>query len=193
METTKILGQEINALSAINAEYATTATTATSASYAPSNSNPKLLAFTGITGSNSVSNSVTICHSVLLPANTLGTNNILQLVLRMIRVTNTAGQVFGRIYVNTSNSLTGATLISPAFTMNGGGTQNIGYCERNYSYNGTSLVTYISSTLASDYSTGTIQTTTFNRTVNQYILFTIQSNTATDVSNIDLYKVFLYA
>jgi hypothetical protein len=77
--------------------------------------------------------------------------------------------------------------------MNGGGAQNIGYCERNYSYNGTSLVTYISSTLASDYSTGTIQTTTFNRTVNQYILFTIQSNTATDVSNIDLYKVFLYA
>ena len=191
MATTTILGQEINALRTISASYATTATTATSASFAPSN--PKLLSFTGITGSNSVSNSVTICHSVLLPANTLGTNNILQLVLRMIRVTNTAGQVFARIYVNTSNSLTGATLISPAFTMNGGGAQNIGYCERNYSYNGTSLVTYISSTLASDYSTGTIQTTTFNRTVNQYILFTIQSNTATDVSNIDLYKVFLYA
>ena len=195
---TKILGLEITALSASYASTAqtvlgsvTSASYAVSASYAPSN--PKLLSFTGITGSNSVSNSVTICHSVLLPANTLGTNNILQLVLRMIRVTNTAGQVFARIYVNTSNSLTGATLISPAFTMNGGGAQNIGYCERNYSYNGTSLVTYISSTLASDYSTGTIQTTTFNRTVNQYILFTIQSNTATDVSNIDLYKVFLYA
>jgi hypothetical protein len=202
MATTKILGQEITALNAVTASLAETAQTvlgsvtsasyAVSASYAPSNSNPKLLSFTGITGSNSVSNSVTICHSVLLPANTLGTNNILQLVLRMKRITNTAGQVFGRIYVNTSNSLTGATLISPAFTINGGGAQNMGYCERNYSYNGTSLTTYVS-TLASDYSVGTIQTTTFNKTVNQYILFTIQSNTATDVSNIDLYKVFLYA
>ena len=193
MATTKILGLEITALSASYAEYATTATTATtatSASFAPSN--PKLLAFTGITGSNSVSNSVTICHSVLLPANTLGTNNILQLVLRTIRITNTAGQVYGRIYVNTSNSLTGATLISPALTINSGGAQNIGYFERNYSYTGTSLVTCVSSVF-SDYTTGTIQTTTFNRTVNQYILFTIQSNTATDVSNIDLYKVFLYA
>ena len=166
------------------------ATQALSASFAPSN--PKLLSFTGITGSNSVSNSVTICHSVLLPANTLGTNNILQLVLRIKRITNTAGQVFARIYVNTSNSLSGATLISPAFTINGGGAQNMAYCERNYSYDGTTLTTYVSTTL-SDYSTGTIQTTTFNRTVNQYILFTIQSNTATDVSNIDLYKVFLYA
>ena len=153
MATTKILGQEINALRTTSASYATTATTATSASYATTAttatsasfapSNPKLLSFTGITGSNSVSNSVTICHSVLLPANTLGTNNILQLVLRMIRVTNTAGQVFARIYVNTSNSLTGATLITPAFTMNGGGAQNIGYCERHYSYNGTTLTTYV--------------------------------------------------
>jgi hypothetical protein len=202
MATTKILGQEITALNAATASFAETAQTvlgsvtsasyAVSASYAPLNSNPKLLSFTGITGSNSVSNSVTICHSVLLPANTLGTNNILQLVLRMIRITNTAGQVFARIYINTSNSLTGATLISPAFTMNGGGAQNIGYCERHYSYNGTSLTTYVN-TAFSEYTTGTIQTTTFNRTVNQYILFTIQSNTATDVSNIDLYKVFLYA
>jgi hypothetical protein len=193
MATTKILGLEITAATASYAVTATSAsysTTATSASYAPSN--PRLLSFTGITGSNSVSNSVTICHSVLLPANTLGTNNILQLILRTIRITNTAGQVFGRIYVNTSNSLTGATLISPAFTINGGGAQNIGYCERNYSYNGTSLVTCVSTNF-SDYTTGTIQTTTFNRAVNQYILFTIQSNTATDVSNIDLYKVFLYA
>jgi hypothetical protein len=202
MATTKILGQEITALNAATASFAETAQTvlgsvtsasyAVSASYAPSNSNPKLLSFTGITGSNSVSNSVTICHSVLLPANTLGTNNILQLVLRMKRITNTAGQVFARIYVNTSNSLTGASLISPAFTINGGGAQNMGYCERNYSYDGTTLTTYVSTTF-SDYSIGTIQTTTFNRTVNQYILFTIQSNTATDVSNIDLYKVFLYA
>jgi len=187
---TKILGLEINALSAVTATSASYSTTATSASYAPSN--PRLLSFTGITGSNSVSNSVTICHSVLLPANTLGTNNILQLILRMIRITNTAGQVFGRIYVNTSNSLTGATLISPALTINAGGAQNIGYFERNYSYNGTSLVTGVSTNF-SDYTHGTIQTTTFNRAVNQYILFTIQSNTATDVSNIDLYKVFLYA
>jgi hypothetical protein len=38
----------------------------------------------------------------------------------------------------------------------------------------------------------TIQTTAFNRTVNQYILFTIQCQNIADVANIDMYKVFAY-
>jgi hypothetical protein len=152
---------------------------------------PRLLGWSGILGTPTTGVSVTICHSLLIPANTLNTNNILQLVFRMYRQSGNLGQMYGRIYTNTTNSLTGATLISSIFTMNGGGTQYIGYCERNYSYDGTSLRNMVGTTF-SEYTTGAIQTTAFNRTVNQYILFTMQAQNAGDIANVDLFKVFAY-
>jgi hypothetical protein len=109
----------------------------------------------------------------------------------MHRQSGNLGQMYGRIYSNTTNSLTGATLISSIFTMNGGGTAYLGYCERNYSYDGTSLRTMVGTT-QSEYTVGAIQTTTFNRTSNQYILFTMQCQNVTDVANVDLFKVFAY-
>ena len=115
---------------------------------------PKLLGYSGILGTPSVTNTVTISHSLLVPANTLNSNNILQLVFRMYRQTSNLGQIYGRIYTNTTNSLTGASLISGVFTMNGGGSNYVGYCERNYSYDGTSLRTMVGTTF-SEYTTGT--------------------------------------
>jgi len=97
------------------------------------NIGPRLIGWSGILGTPTTGTAVGICHSILIPANTLGTNNILQLVFRMYRQSGNAGQLYGRIYSNTTNSLSGATLISNIFTMNGGGVQFIGYCERNYS------------------------------------------------------------
>ena len=152
---------------------------------------PSLMGWSGILGTPTTGTAVTICHSLLIPANTLNTNNILQLVFRMYRQSGNLGQMYGRIYTNTTNSLTGATLISSIFTMNGGGTQFIGYCERNYSYDGTSLRTMVGTTY-SEYTNGNIQTTAFNRTVNQYILFTMQAQNAGDIANVDLFKVFAY-
>jgi hypothetical protein len=155
------------------------------------NIGPRLMGWSGILGTPTTGTAVTISHSLLIPANTLNSNNILQLVFRMYRQSGNIGQMYGRIYTNTTNSLTGATLISGIFTMNGGGTQFIGYCERNYSYDGTSLRTMVGTTF-SEYTTGNIQTTAFNRTVNQYILFTMQAQNAADIANIDLFKVFAY-
>jgi len=152
---------------------------------------PRLLGWSGILGTPTTGTAVTICHSLLIPANTLNSNNILQLVFRMYRQSGNTGQMYGRIYVNTTNSLTGALLIGGIFTMNGGGTQFIGYCERNYSYDGTSLRTMVGTTY-SEYTTGNIQTTAFNRTVNQYILFTMQAQSAAEIANVDLFKVFAY-
>lgn len=152
---------------------------------------PKLLGYSGILGTPTTLNIVTICHSLLIPANTFSLNNILQLVFRMYRQSGNLGQLYGRIYSNTTNSLTGATLISNIYTMNGGGTAFLGYCERNYSYDGTSLRTMVGST-QSEYTVGAIQTTTFNRTSNQYILFTMQCQNTSDVANVDLFKVFAY-
>jgi hypothetical protein len=152
---------------------------------------PKLLGYSGILGTPTTLNIVTICHSLLIPANTFSLNNILQLVFRMYRQSGNLGQMYGRIYSNTTNTLTGATLISNVYTMNGGGTAYLGYCERNYSYDGTSLRTMVGTT-QSEYTVGAIQTTTFNRTSNQYILFTMQCQNVADVANVDLFKVFAY-
>ncbi len=154
-------------------------------------SNPVLLGFSGVTGTNTSRNSVTICHSLLIPANTLGTNNILQVVFRMMRVSGNTGQMYGRIYLNTTNSLTGATLFNTTFTMNGGSTQYLGYVERNFSYNGTNLTSYQNNAY-SEYTVGNILNVPFNRSVDNYILFTMQSQQVADVANINLFKVFLY-
>lgn len=167
--------------------------TAASASYATeaANVNPRLLGFSGITGSNTTSTSVTTCHSLLIPANTLGTNNILQVVFRMFRANGNVGQLYGRIYFNTTNSLTGATVFNTIFTMNGGSTQYLGYVERNFSYDGTTLTSY-SNTAYSEYTTGNTQTVSLNKAVDNYILLTMQAQNSADTGNINLYKVFLY-
>ena len=154
-------------------------------------SNFKLLGFSGILGTNTTGTTMTICHSLLIPANTLGTNNILQLIFRMYRVSGNLGQLYGRIYFNTTNSLTGATLFNTLFTMNGGGTQYSGYVERNFSYNGTNLTSY-SNTAFSDYTTGNILNVAFNKSVDNYVIFAMQCQNAGDVANINLFKVFAY-
>ena len=154
-------------------------------------SNPVLLGFSGVTGTPTTGNAVTISHSLLIPANTLGTNNILQVVFRMMRVSGNTGQMYGRIYFNTTNSLTGATLFNTIFTMNGGGTQFLGYVERNFGYNGTNLTSYLNPAY-SEYTTGNILNVTFNRTVDNYILLTMQCQGVTETANINLFKVFAY-
>jgi len=186
----QINGLSLAATSATLATSATSASYATTAAYAQA-SNPRLLGFSGVIGSNTTSTSVTTCHSLLIPANTLSTNNILQLVFRMFRQSGNVGQLYGRIYFNTTNSLTGATVFNTAFTMNGGSTQYLGYVERNFSYNGTTLTSY-SNAAFSEYTTGNTQTVNLNRTVDNYILFTMQAQNSADTGNINLYKAFLY-
>ena len=153
--------------------------------------NPKLLGFSGKIGTQTSGTAVTICHSVLIPANTLTTNSILQIVFRMYRQNGNVGQMYGRIYFNTSNSLTGASLFNTTFTMNGGGTQYLGLVERNLSYNGTTLIGY-SNVAFSEFTTGTALTTALNRTVDNYVLLTMACQNSADIANIDIVKVFAY-
>jgi hypothetical protein len=153
--------------------------------------NPRLLGFSGVLGTQTSGTAVTICHSVLIPANTLTTNSILQIVFRMYRQNGNVGQMYGRIYFNTSNSLTGASLFNTTFTMNGGGTQYLGLVERNLSYNGTTLIGY-SNVAFSEFTTGTALTNSLNRTVDNYVLLTMACQNSADIANIDIVKVFAY-
>ena len=152
--------------------------------------NPRLLGFRGNTGSVA-GTAITVCHYIPIPANTLTTNSILQVMFRMYRVNGNLGQVYGRIYFNTTFNLTGATLYNTTFTMNSGGAAAIGYVERNFSYNGSTLTSY-SNTAFSDYTFGPMLLNSLNRTVDNYILFTMQCQNAADTANIDLVKVFAY-
>jgi len=172
----------------------TSGTSGTNGSSGTSGSNGlmRLLAFSGTTGTPTPgTNTVTTTYSVLIPANTLSSNNILQLVWRMYRVTGNAGQMSSRIYKNTTNSQVGATQIGSTLTMNGGSTQFLGYSERNFSYNGTDITTFVNTTF-SEYTTGSVQSTSFNNAVDNYILFTMQASTSLEIANMDLMKVFIY-
>ncbi len=155
------------------------------------NIGPKLLGWSGGLGTTTSGTAITVCHSLLIPANTLSLNNILEVQFRMFRQSGNLGQLYGRIYFNTTNTLTGATLFNTTFTMNGGGSQYVGLVERNFGYNGTVLSSY-SNTAFSDYTTGVALNVSFNYAVNNYILFTMQCQNAGDVANINLYKVFAY-
>ena len=154
--------------------------------------NPKLLAFSGKIGTPTTSTNITVCHSVLIPANTFTNNNILQVVFRMLRQSGNVGQMYGRIYFNTANTLTGATLFNTNFTMNGGGTNFLGLVERNFSYDGTNLTSYSNSAF-SDYTTGAVVNIPFNATVDNYVLLTMLCQNGADVANINLFKIFSYA
>ena len=154
--------------------------------------NPRLLSFSGISGTSTTSNVITICHSVLIPANTFSSNNILQVVFRMLRQSGNLGQMYGRIYFNTANTLTGATLFNTTFTMSGGSSQYLGYVERHFSYDGTNLTSY-SNNAFSEYTTGAVVNVPFNATVDNYVLLTMQCQNLADVANINLFKIFTYA
>ena len=154
--------------------------------------NPRLLSFSGISGTSTTSNVITICHSVLIPANTFTNNNILQVIFRMFRQSGNLGQMYGRIYFNTANTLTGATLFNTTFTMSGGSSQYLGYCERHFSYDGTNLTSY-SNAAFSEYTVGNVLNVPFDATIDNYVLLTMQCQNAADVANINLFKIFTYA
>lgn len=154
-------------------------------------SNPQLLAFSGITGTQTTTNVITICHSVLIPANTFTNNNILQVIFRMFRQSGNLGQMYGRIYFNTANTLTGATLFNTTFTMSGGSSQYLGYVERNFSYDGTNLTSY-SNNAFSEYTTGAVLNVAFNASVDNYVLLTMQCQNTADIANINLFKIYGY-
>ena len=99
--------------------------------------------------------------------------------------------MYGRIYFNTANTLTGATLFNTSFTMSGGSSQYLGYVERHFSYDGTNLTSY-SNNAFSEYTTGAVVNVPFNATVDNYVLLTMQCQNLNDIANINLFKILAY-
>ena len=125
-------------------------------------------------------NSIPPSQSNLIPANTIAVGDILRFITQLTK-TGTAGIYTTRIYVNTSNSLSGATLI--ATRANGAGTDLCTIIGRAFSVQ-SSTVTSIGSTTISSAASENVFTggasLNINWAVNQYFIVAVQNASAAD-------------
>jgi hypothetical protein len=138
----------------------------------------------------------TITQSILIPANTLAADNTLDIIARFTK-TGTAGGGNYRMYINTTNSLTGATLIASFYTIAGGASIPTHQNFRTFFYNGTNLTNNLAATSAntSDMIQLTIPQTSvvYVSTVAYYLIFAIQLTNIADSSVINGYRITKYA
>jgi hypothetical protein len=133
----------------------------------------------------------TISTSLLIPANTFTSNGMLEVLTRATK-TGVAGSLSVRIYKNTTNSLTGATLVGPLLSS---GT-NI-WCQglRTFRVNSnllTGLTTSTSSTQDYQGNNNTSFSTTFTTSVDNYIIIAIQLGSASDTAKVEMAKAVRY-
>lgn len=152
-------------------------------------SGPQVLGYSGTVGTTS-STSIVISKSLFIPANTLTSDSILELSWRINRVSGNVGQVYSRVYLNQTNSLTGASLISGIVTINSG-TQAL-LAQKSISCIGTQL-RYQNTSSGTESTASPLSTLSINTTFNYYLLFTAQCQNVADVGAIDQFKVLLYA
>jgi hypothetical protein len=137
--------------------------------------NPRTLE--SVNGLNLTGTAIQISASVLIPAGTLVANNTIYIKNLLTKTAGTTSSN-GRIYINTSNSLTGATVIATASGMSG--TNYHQRLERNFYFDGTNLFCYSPSNgVSSDLVQGPIFLYSFNPAVNHYLIFAIQNGTTT--------------
>jgi len=153
--------------------------------------NPEMIG--SVVGSGIMGTTNQISASVLIPAGTISTNKTIYIKSFIDRtVVSGAGSTNFRFYVNTSNTLTGATFLGSGANM--ASTVRFQRFERNIFYDGTNLNLFLTGTSASnDYSASAISLIGFNPATNHYLIFAVQHSTSlTDVAawkktNIQLY------
>jgi hypothetical protein len=139
-------------------------------------SNPKTLA--SVNGVAVVGTANQISASVLIPSGTLVTNNTIFIRDLIVKTTGTVTST-PRLYINTTNSLTGATLIGTAGYMTSV-TQYSQQFWRNFFFDGTNIYVYSSGTnISSDLTSGAITLVPLNPVNDYYLIFAIQNGTAT--------------
>jgi hypothetical protein len=109
--------------------------------------------------------------------NTTANGNILQVRTKVYKITSTTSSTV-RMYINTSNSLTGATLIATGAAMATVGIQSF---WRDFLISGNQLYCYIpSGASSSDITVGAMTLVSFNPAVDNYIIFAVQNSATAD-------------
>jgi hypothetical protein len=137
--------------------------------------NPRTLG--NVVGSNLTGLTNQISGSVLIPSGTMVTNN--SIYVRNL-LTKTAGSTTstGRIYINTTNSLTGATLLGTSGGMNS--SVYFQRFERSFYFDGTNLNVYNPTNgISTDLTAGTNTLFAFNPANDYYLIFAVQNSTTT--------------
>jgi hypothetical protein len=153
--------------------------------------NSKITFFaSGADGTASSGTSNTISISVLIPANTFALDDVIRINHR-VRATGTTATRETRIYVNTSASLTGATVVSTASLTN---TVLAANMQRFLAIkNATTNTEVITATtnLLTDYNnlTTAVSTLLIDWTVNQYIIFAVNAINAADSIRATMYSI----
>jgi len=141
--------------------------------------NPSVIALSATDGSTVTGTlTETLSRSLLIPANTFSSNGILEAFTSVVK-TGVAGNLVMRIYKNTSNTLTGATLIG---TLANSGFL-FGQGIRTFRINSNTITYFVASqALISDYTSSgfAMGSTTFTTNVDNYIIFSLQLTYAGD-------------
>lgn len=139
-------------------------------------SNPATF-YINTTGGTTVGTPLTneISLSALIPANTLTSNSQFQVLYKIKRIVGTASIFTGNVFFNTSNTLTGATQVVASPSIATG--SSFATIVRNFHITSGNLnyLSIASGGLANDYTTGSMSTTPFDVTVDNYLLFTIRT------------------
>ena len=125
----------------------------------------------------------TSIYSGLIPANTFTIGDYLSLIAKC-RKQFTNGNATFRIYINTSNTLIGATLLATRTTTNTT-ISNVGL-SRNLIIKSVSLTETVtaSSNLATDLEAGGIAFLNIDWSVDQYLIFSVQLTSGADTGDI---------
>lgn len=153
---------------------------------------PQVLGYSGTVGTATSGTLINISKSLLIPANTLTSDSLLELSWRIARVSGNLGQVYSRLYINQTNTLTGASTMSGIVTLNGGGTQQALLAQKSISCSGTSL-RYQNTASGTESTASTLLSLTINPAFNYYLIWTTQCQNAGDVAAVDQFRVLLYA
>jgi hypothetical protein len=133
--------------------------------------------FASVNGSNLTGTANQISASVLIPSGTLVTNNTIYIKGFLNKTAGTTTST-PRFYINTTNSLSGATLLGAGQGM--GTSVFFQRFERNIFFDGTNLNGFLAGTSASnDYTSSAITLTGFNPATNHYLIFAVQNSTTT--------------
>ena len=136
---------------------------------------------------------ISISKTITINANTLNASCVLDFTTRLSRLSGTTSLGFINVYVNTTNSLTGATLIAKSNLFDT--TSNTAVMQRTFNITGGNIVFYASGDPQNTdviTSTQLIGAAAFSVTATNYILIAI-NNSATDPLVINMAKLTQYA
>lgn len=158
-----------------------------------SSSNPRTIDL--VTGSNITGTlAMSLSASLLIPANTITSPSVIDIMSRAIRVSGTASTIYHQVYINTSNTLTGATLLGVfnSLTSTNYFSQGVRSLFIDPSVNQLTVVNS-GATIPTDFvNTGANSVITFNETLNYYIIFAVQLFNVGDTARIQFGRAVLY-